>query len=131
VVKVEKQVVSFGSGEFHRARVNIDSEKPLMRVVSLSPEGSGSIFMQVLFEKLPKFCDHCGLMSHTVLECGTGEFSDEQLQFGDWMLAPMSTWHPLTPRVRGGFAREREGPGVGRGTTRGTTGFDGGGRLGG
>jgi hypothetical protein len=47
--------------------------------------------MQVLFEKMPKFCDHCVLMGHTVLECGTGEFSEEQLQFGDWMLAPITT----------------------------------------
>jgi hypothetical protein len=91
VVKVEMQVVSFGSGEFHRVRVNLDSEKPLMRVVSLSPEGCGNIFMQVLFEKVPKFCDHCGLMGHSLLECGTVEFVEDQLQFGDWMLAPMST----------------------------------------
>jgi hypothetical protein len=71
--------------------------------------------MQVLFEKVPKFSDHCGLMGHSVLECGTGEFAEDQLQFGDWMLAPMSTWHPETPRVRGGFARERDGPAGGRG----------------
>jgi hypothetical protein len=75
VVKVEMQVVSFGSGEFDRVRVDLDSEKPLMRVVSLSPKGSGSIFMQVMFEKVPKFCDHCDLMGHSVLECGTGEFA--------------------------------------------------------
>jgi hypothetical protein len=54
-----------------------------MRIVSLSPEGSASLFMQVLFEKLPKFCDHCGLMGHVILECGTYECSEDQIQYGD------------------------------------------------
>jgi hypothetical protein len=93
----------------------LDADKPLMRIVSFSPEGCAKLFMQVIFEKLPKFCDHYGLMGHVVLECGTGEFSDEQLQYGDWMLAPMETWHLETPQVRGGFSREREASGGGRG----------------
>jgi hypothetical protein len=122
VVKVELKAISFGNGEFHRARVLLEADTPLMRIVSLSPEGCAKLFMQVVFEKLPKFCDHCGLMGHVVLECGTGEFSDEQLQYGDWMLAPMETWHPETPRVRGGFSREREASGGGRGMGEGRQG---------
>jgi uncharacterized membrane protein YgcG len=87
--------------------------------------------MQVLFEKLLKFCDHCGLMGHVVLECGTGEFTDAQLQFGDWMLAPMETWHPETPRVRGGFNRDRESHASGRGAMGGRGGRSGGRQSGG
>jgi hypothetical protein len=103
VERVETKIVSSANGDFHRARVKLDATKPLLRLVSLSPEGCDSIFMQVKFEKISKFCDHCGLMGHQVLECGTGEFTEDQLQFGDWMLATMDTWHPDTPRVRGGF----------------------------
>jgi hypothetical protein len=125
VVKVELKVVSFGNGEFHRARVLLDAGKPLLRFVSLSPEGCPSLFMQVLFEKLPKFCDYCGLMEHVALECGTGEFTEAQLQFGDWMLASMETWHPETPRVRGGFNRDREAHVSGRGAMGGRGGRSG------
>jgi hypothetical protein len=81
VSKVEMKVASYGNGEFHRARVKLNADSPLMRLVSLSPEGSESLFMQVLFEKMPRFCDHCGLMGHGVLECGTGEYEDDQLQY--------------------------------------------------
>jgi hypothetical protein len=123
VVKVELKAALFGNGEFHIARVLLEADKPLMRIVSLSPKGSASLFVQVVFEKQPKLCDQCGLMGHVVLECGTGEFLDEQIQYGDWMLAPMETWHPETPRVRGGSSREREAFGGGRGM--------GGGRQGG
>ena len=73
------------------------------------------MFLQVKFEKMPRFCDHCGLMGHVVLECGTGEFTDDQLQYGAWMLASMELWHPETPRVRGGFTREGEGASDSRG----------------
>jgi hypothetical protein len=51
VDKVEMKVVYFGSGEFHRARVKLNAESPLSRLVNLSPEGSESLFMQVLFER--------------------------------------------------------------------------------
>ncbi|KAM0890378.1 hypothetical protein ACQ4PT_027087 [Festuca glaucescens] len=79
VDRVEVKAISSGDGEFHRARVKLDAERPLMKIVSLSPEGCESLFMQVKFEKIPKFCDHCGLMGHVVLECGTGEFREEDL----------------------------------------------------
>jgi hypothetical protein len=106
VDKVKLKVAFVGTGEFHRVRVNLDAARPLMRVVTLSPEGFGSITLQVKYEKTPKFCSHCGLMGHGVLECGSGEFQDEELQYGMWMLAPPETWHPDTPRMRASFAPE-------------------------
>ena len=39
-------------------------------------------------------------MGHTHLECGTGEHEDDALQYGAWMIAPLETWRPGTPRVR-------------------------------
>lgn len=30
-----------------------------------------------------------------------GEHTEEDLQFGEWMLAPENNWRPGTPRVRG------------------------------
>ncbi|KAK1629914.1 hypothetical protein QYE76_004229 [Lolium multiflorum] len=117
VVKVEARVFSFGNGEFHRARIWLDAARPLMRFVTLSPEGFESMALQVKFEKMPKYCSYCGLMGHVDLECGSGEFAEEELQYGSWMLAPMETWHPDTPRVRGGFVFDKEGNRGARGQT--------------
>jgi hypothetical protein len=76
---VELTVVPTSSGDFHRARVLLDSTKPLTRFVHSTLEGQERMFLQIKYEKLPKFYDHCGLMGHTVLECGTGEFQGSQL----------------------------------------------------
>uniref|UniRef100_K4AJU3 Zinc knuckle CX2CX4HX4C domain-containing protein n=1 Tax=Setaria italica TaxID=4555 RepID=K4AJU3_SETIT len=59
-------------GDFHRARVNIEVSRLLLRFVMLTPEGRDIILIQVKYEKIPRFCLHCGLMGHVHLECGTG-----------------------------------------------------------
>ena len=56
--------------------------------------------MQIKYEKLPRFCSHCGRMGHVHLECGSGEHEEETLEYGDWMVADFETWRPGTPRVR-------------------------------
>lgn len=44
---------------------------------------------------------HCGLMGHVHLECGSGEFAEEEeLQYGTWMVADDMTWRSGTPRFR-------------------------------
>ncbi|GJN24682.1 hypothetical protein PR202_gb12437 [Eleusine coracana subsp. coracana] len=64
---------------FHRARVNLESSRPLLRFVTLTPEGRDKILIQVKYEKLPRFYAHCGLMGHVHLEYGTGEHGEEEL----------------------------------------------------
>jgi hypothetical protein len=63
-------------------------------VVGLHPEGSESMTFQVMFEKLPKFCEICGLFGHGELECGDGVHNIDRKQYGQWMIAPMEDWHP-------------------------------------
>jgi hypothetical protein len=116
---VELAVVHTSSGDFHRARVLLDSTKPLTRFVPLTLEGQERMFLQIKYEKLPKFCDHCGMMGHTVLECGTGEFQDSQLQFGAWMVAEERFWRPGTPGVHPLFPARFDGGGRGRGSDSG------------
>ena len=106
VERVEMRVVTTDAGECHRARVRLAADEPLWRFVTLSPEGRPNMMLQVKYEKMPRFCNHCGLMGHGALECGSGEYTEDELQFGEWMLAPMETWHPSTPRVCGGFGQE-------------------------
>nr|TKW09913.1 hypothetical protein SEVIR_6G132700v2 [Setaria viridis] len=72
VLSVAMKVVATGAGDFHRARVK--------------------------YEKLSRFCSHCGKMGHTHLECGTREHEEEDMQFGVWMVAGEELWHPGTPR---------------------------------
>lgn len=128
VKEVEMRAVNTRSGDFHRARVFLPADRALVRVVSLAPEGKERIFLQIKYEKLPRFCGHCGFMGHNVLECGTGEHAAEDLQFGDWMVASGDTWRPGTPRLRSyvsdggrgeqGYNPARSGRG-GRTSTRG------------
>lgn len=45
VISVDARVISHGRGDFHRARVNVESKKPLVRFVSLAPKGKDCIFL--------------------------------------------------------------------------------------
>ena len=99
VVKVELKVISAEDGEFQRARVKLTAGRPLMRVVTLSPEGLQSMLMQVKYEKAPKFCDHCGLMGHGALECGTGEHADDELNYGDRKSTRLNSSHRSLSRM--------------------------------
>lgn len=96
------------NGDFHRVRVQLVTTKPLSRFVTLSPEGLESMILQVKFEKLPRFCAHCGLMGHTHLECGEGVYSEDELHYGAWMLADDRSWKPGTPRFRSTSSGEKD-----------------------
>ncbi|KAM0873654.1 hypothetical protein ACQ4PT_037942 [Festuca glaucescens] len=97
VISVDLVVIHTRTGDFHRARVKLNSKQPLARFVPLALEGSERMFLQVKYEKLPKYCSFCGFMGHSYLECGTGEHAEADLHFGDWMIADESLWKPGTP----------------------------------
>lgn len=100
VIGVEVKAVSNGKGDFHQTCVKLEALKPLVRFVTLAPEGRDRMMLQVKYEKIPRFCGHCGLMGHIHMECGTGEFKSKDLHYGDWMMAEQNTWRTGTPRVR-------------------------------
>jgi hypothetical protein len=79
VERVEMKVASFGSEEFHKARVKLAVEKPMCRIVTFSQEGSESMRLLVKYEKIPKICNFCSKMRHEHEECGTGEYAKEEL----------------------------------------------------
>jgi hypothetical protein len=90
-------------------------------VVGLHPEGQEKLLFQVLFEKLPRFCAVCGLLGHGELECGDGVHVDDDKQYGDWLIAPVEDWHPLTSGVKNrgnSWDSTRGGRGGGRGHGR-------------
>lgn len=97
-------------GEFIRARVKLNVNKKLTRFVSFTKSGKTE-FYQVKFEKLPVFCYMCGILGHWHEECGTGEHTEKDLEWGPFIMAPR--------RGRGGRGR-----GSGRGSGRGGHGTD-------
>jgi hypothetical protein len=79
VERVEMKVASFGSGEFHKARMKLAAEKPMRSIVTFSQEGSKSMGLLVKYEKIPKFCNFFGKMRHEHEECGIREYAKEEL----------------------------------------------------
>lgn len=69
----------------------------------------------VQYEKLPIFCNFCGLMGHEVMECGDGVHKDEEYGWGDWLTVKFS---PSSGDWGDGRGRGRVG-GRGRGRGRG------------
>lgn len=131
VQEIEMRAIASRTGDFHRVRVKLLATKPLVRVVTLAPEGQAKMLLQVKYEKLPRFCAHCGLMGHVHMECGAGEYAEKDLQFGAWMVAEAETWHPGTPRFRT-FDREVPREDAARGGGRGDRpAWDGRGQTGG
>jgi hypothetical protein len=110
VVGVETNVQ--GAGNFVRARVKIGIHKPLARFVSMSKAGKRENF-QIKYEKMPRFCGACGLIGHSHPECGTGEFEEDKLKWGECLKAEWDTWHGR------GFAGNRGGGRFGRGGREG------------
>ena len=59
------------------ARVWLPLDKPLVRAVRITLKERMKYLVQ--YEKLPRFCFHCGCMGHEVVECGDGVHSKEAL----------------------------------------------------
>jgi hypothetical protein len=67
-----------------RARVFLDLEKSLVRVVPITIKESKRYLVQ--YENLPMFCFVCGLMGHELTECGDGVHDINKCQWGDWLV---------------------------------------------
>jgi hypothetical protein len=87
IVTVDVNVMQTRNSAFHRIRVKLNPSKPLTRFVPLVMEDAERMFLQVKYEKMPKHYENCGLMGHIYLECGTGKYEEDQLQFGQWMIS--------------------------------------------
>jgi hypothetical protein len=97
-----------------RARVFIDLEKPLVRVIPITLRLSKRYLVQ--YEKLPIFCNVCGLVGHEMTECGDGVHEEGECEWGDWLLVKFAsgTMSRNTP-----FRGDSRGGAWGRGRGRG------------
>ena len=79
---------------FFKFRVAIDIAKPLCRTVKLVDPTYGNIIGILRYERLPFLCFKCGIIVHTLRQCGVGgdAVSTEEknsLQFGTWLYGEM------------------------------------------
>lgn len=70
--------------KYLRARVFVKLDTPLVRFVPLTLKEKKKY--PVEYEKLPDFCEFCGLIGHAVTECGDGIHPAEDCEWGDWLL---------------------------------------------
>jgi hypothetical protein len=63
VEEVDADLDGIGWGEYLRVRIQMDITKPLPRGRKIKLEGK-VIWVTFKYEKLPKFCFHCGLIVH-------------------------------------------------------------------
>lgn len=75
--------------KYLRCRVFIELDTPLVRFVPITLKERKKY--PVEYEKLPDFCDYCGLVGHVVTECGDGLHKPEECEWGDWLLVNFET----------------------------------------
>ncbi|PPS01653.1 hypothetical protein GOBAR_AA19008 [Gossypium barbadense] len=84
-----------GWTEFMRIKVRIDILKPLRRVVRIVDKDGGERIGVIKYERLPDFCYFCWLIGHILKRCnnnkGGMELIESNLQYGNWMRAPLVT----------------------------------------
>jgi hypothetical protein len=57
-------------GNYLRARVEVDTDKPLLRgVMVFSQRRNMSEWYDVQYEQVPHYCFSCGILGHSHLEC--------------------------------------------------------------
>jgi hypothetical protein len=105
------------ASKYLRARVHLDVNKPLVRIVPITIK-ERKIY-PVPYEKLPDFCNFCGLMGHVVTECGDGIHEKIHCQWGEWLKVVFEPSFPTGGGRDSGGGRSGMGRGRGRGFTPG------------
>ncbi|KAK1669061.1 hypothetical protein QYE76_057220 [Lolium multiflorum] len=83
---INVDTVGASGGNFVRVRVELYVNKPLARFTSTIRRGAREVYL-VKYEKVPKFCEICGILGHEFLKCGKGFHKEEDHKFGEWMIA--------------------------------------------
>lgn len=92
----------FYEGDYVRVRARVFVAKPLTRVTPLTVTGEGRRMFPDKYEKIPYFCQVCGLMGHNHEECGDGVWEAKHKQWGSWMLAQRKEMATATTEPQGG-----------------------------
>jgi hypothetical protein len=86
-----------GWGASLRVKILLDLSKPLPRGRKINIEGNAS-WITFQYERLPKFCFQCGVISHGKMGCSQRsnlrQQQQETNQYGPWLRAPSPTRKP-------------------------------------
>ncbi|KAM0897492.1 hypothetical protein ACQ4PT_022552 [Festuca glaucescens] len=106
------------ASKYLRARVHVVLSKPLVRLVPITLKERKVYPIQ--YEKLPDFCNFCGMIGHIVTECGDGVHPKDQCQWGEWLKIAFEPSFPSGGGRgggnRGGFGSRGRGRGFAPGT---------------
>ncbi|KAL4271378.1 hypothetical protein GQ457_13G015780 [Hibiscus cannabinus] len=101
VIMTDTRLEDGNMGEFMRARVMIDTSRPLRRCVVLSRPDAKASMCPLQYERLPLFCYGCGHIGHSVLACPTTlKVEGQKFQYGAWLRAPLPKHSAARPRGR-------------------------------
>ena len=78
-------------GNFYRVRVRLDVRQPLKKAISLIRGGQREIFA-VKYERLPDWCQVCGMMGHEFKEHGDGVHPPSALVFKNLRAPATTAW---------------------------------------
>lgn len=93
VDEMDTDIDDVGWGEFLRVRILLDLTKPLSRGRFLKLQGK-SIWVDFQYERLPRYCFHCGIINHGKEGCSKREATHSQggePQYGPWLRVPSPT----------------------------------------
>ncbi|KAF8380160.1 hypothetical protein HHK36_027643 [Tetracentron sinense] len=85
-------------GKFLRVRVCMDVLKPLVAGKCIRSLSNGRLPIQFRYERLPRFCFHCGIMGHVIFNCSSASSSSGEgraNRFGPWLRAELPEIHPF------------------------------------
>lgn len=78
---------------FLRLRVLLDFKKPLRRGIVLACDNNQLKWINIQYERLPRFCYRCGVLGHNEKDCRSPCFDEEgkevSNQYGPFLVAPL------------------------------------------
>lgn len=91
VLKVDEHTLDRSRAKFARVCVDLDLAQPLQQGTWLK-YGDFSVFVLVLYEKLPVFCFRCGRVGHAEANC---PFADSHLRSGSHVPSVLAEKEPV------------------------------------
>ncbi|KAL9686402.1 hypothetical protein QQ045_023860 [Rhodiola kirilowii] len=88
--------------KFMRYKVEVDINLPLKDGVLFALEVGVDepIWISFKFERLPVFCEYCGVLSHESSRCNSGRKGKMEKAFGDWFRAESAQISPSAAKVQ-------------------------------
>ncbi|KAE8783713.1 hypothetical protein D1007_42807 [Hordeum vulgare] len=86
VKSVELNPARVFEGNYVRVQAKIKVGEPLVRFTPLKISGEEIMLLSVKYEKIGFFCEVCGIMGHSLEECGDGVHDPDEIEYGNWMI---------------------------------------------